>query len=73
MGPAGELFGDARLLEAIGRGRSVPLQKSVAAVVGEVELCACCECSRRHLHRGGRGLGRIGAGRARRRSPPELA
>ncbi len=37
MDPAGELFGDARLLEAIGRGRSVPLQESVAAVVGEVE------------------------------------
>ena len=37
MDPAGELFGDARLLEAIGRGRSVPLQESVAALVGEVE------------------------------------
>ena len=37
MDPACELFGDARLLEAIGRGRSVPLQESVAALVGEVE------------------------------------
>ena len=37
MDPTRELFGDARLLEAIGRGRSLPLQKSVAAVVGEVE------------------------------------
>ncbi len=37
MDPAGELFGDARLLQAIGRGRSVPLHESVAALVGEVE------------------------------------
>ena len=37
MDPAGEQFGDARLLEAIGQGRSVPLQESVAALVGEVE------------------------------------
>ncbi len=37
MGPAGELFGDARLLEAVGRGRSVPLQESVAVLVGEIE------------------------------------
>ncbi len=36
-GPAGELFGDARLLEAVGRGRSVPLRESVAAVLSEVE------------------------------------
>ena len=37
MNHAGEQFGDARLLEAIGRGRSVPLQESVAALVGDVE------------------------------------
>jgi phosphoserine phosphatase RsbU/P len=37
MDPAGQLFGEARLLEAIGRGRSVPLEESVAALVGEVE------------------------------------
>ena len=37
MNPGGELFGDARVLEAIGRGRSVPLQESVAALVGEIE------------------------------------
>ena len=37
MDPAGELFSDARLLEALSRGRSVPLQESVAALVGEVE------------------------------------
>jgi len=36
MNPAGEPFGDARLLEAIGRGRSEPLQDGVAAIVGEV-------------------------------------
>ena len=30
MDPAGEPFGDARLLEAIGRGRSEPLQEGVA-------------------------------------------
>ena len=36
MSPAGEPFGDARLLEAIGRGRSEPLQDGVAAIVGEV-------------------------------------
>jgi sigma-B regulation protein RsbU (phosphoserine phosphatase) len=37
MDPDGELFGDARLLEAIGRGRSVPLPESVAALLAEVE------------------------------------
>jgi serine phosphatase RsbU (regulator of sigma subunit) len=37
MDPAGVLFGNARLMEAIGRGRSVPLKESVAALVGEVE------------------------------------
>jgi PAS domain S-box-containing protein len=37
MDPDRVLFGDARLLEAIGRARSVPLEESVAAVVGEVE------------------------------------
>ncbi len=37
MNPAREMFGDARLLEAIGRSRSVPLQGSVAALVGEIE------------------------------------
>ena len=37
MDPTGVLFGDGRLLEAIGRGRSVGLQESVAAVLGEVE------------------------------------
>ena len=35
--PARVLFGDARLLEAIGRGRSLPLQESVIAVMGEIE------------------------------------
>jgi PAS domain S-box-containing protein len=37
MGPAGQLFGDARLLETIDRGRSLPLQQSVADLVGAVE------------------------------------
>ena len=37
MDPAGEQFGDARLLQAIGRGRSEPLQDDVAALLGEVE------------------------------------
>ena len=37
MNPCGELFGDAWLLDAIGQGRSVSLQESVAAMVGEVE------------------------------------
>ena len=36
MDPAGKLFGDARLLEAIGRGRSGPLQEGVATLLGEV-------------------------------------
>jgi sigma-B regulation protein RsbU (phosphoserine phosphatase) len=36
MDPAGKPFGDARLLEAIGRGRSEPLQKSVATLLEEV-------------------------------------
>ena len=34
MDPAGKQFGDARLLEAIGRGRSEPLQESVATLLG---------------------------------------
>jgi phosphoserine phosphatase RsbU/P len=37
MSPAGEWFGEARLLEAIGRGRAVPLPEGVAALLGEVE------------------------------------
>ena len=36
MDPAGEQFGDARLLEAIGQGRSEPLQESVATLLGEI-------------------------------------
>jgi phosphoserine phosphatase RsbU/P len=36
MDPAGAPFGDARLLHAIGRGRSEPLQKAVAALLAEV-------------------------------------
>lgn len=37
MDPVGEQFGDARLLQAIGRGRSEPLQDDVSALLGEVE------------------------------------
>ena len=33
----GEEFGYARLLQSIGRGRSVPLQEDVAALLGEIE------------------------------------
>jgi sigma-B regulation protein RsbU (phosphoserine phosphatase) len=36
MGPTGELFGDARLLAAVGRGRGEPLRGGVTAVVDEV-------------------------------------
>src|SRR5206468_8850674 len=36
MDPAGRQFGDARLLEAIGRCRSEPLQKGTNALVAEV-------------------------------------
>jgi sigma-B regulation protein RsbU (phosphoserine phosphatase) len=36
MDPAGERFGDARLLEVIGRGRSGPLQEGVATLMGEI-------------------------------------
>jgi sigma-B regulation protein RsbU (phosphoserine phosphatase) len=36
MDPAGRLFGDARLLEAIGRGRSGPLREGIATLLGEV-------------------------------------
>ena len=36
MDPAGEQFGDARLLEAIGRGRSEPLQEGTNALLGEI-------------------------------------
>jgi len=37
MDPAGALFGEARLLEAIGRDRSLPLEESVAALGSAVE------------------------------------
>jgi serine phosphatase RsbU (regulator of sigma subunit) len=37
MDPAGELFGNARLMEAIGQGRSVPLQERVTVVLEELE------------------------------------
>ena len=36
MNPAGKQFGNARLLEAIGQGRSEPLQESVATLLREV-------------------------------------
>jgi sigma-B regulation protein RsbU (phosphoserine phosphatase) len=34
---AGTQFGEDRLLEAIGRGRSIPLSEAVAALLGEIE------------------------------------
>ena len=36
MGPAGEPFGVARLLEAIGRGRSEPLQTGMNTLLGKI-------------------------------------
>jgi sigma-B regulation protein RsbU (phosphoserine phosphatase) len=36
MGPTGELFGAARLLAAVGRGRSVPLGDGVTALVDQL-------------------------------------
>jgi phosphoserine phosphatase RsbU/P len=36
MDPSGKQFGDTRLLEAIGRGRTSPLQESVANLNGEI-------------------------------------
>ena len=36
MDPAGKQFGDARLLEAIGQGRSEPLQEGVATLLEEI-------------------------------------
>ena len=36
MNPAGQQFGNARLLEVIGQGRSKPLQESVATLLGEI-------------------------------------
>ena len=36
MDPAGQQFGDARLLEAIGQARSEPLQEGVATLVREI-------------------------------------
>ena len=36
MDPADEPFGNARLLEAVGRGRSGPLQEGVATLLGEI-------------------------------------
>jgi sigma-B regulation protein RsbU (phosphoserine phosphatase) len=37
MSPAGEPYGDARLMAAVERGRSVPLASAVAALQAEVE------------------------------------
>ena len=62
MDPAGKQFGDARLLEAIGQGRSESLQESVAdAPRGDHAVEWIPETSRRYLDPRGRGLG---AGRA---------
>ena len=36
MDPGGKHFGDARLLETIGQGRSEPLQQSVVTLLGEI-------------------------------------
>jgi phosphoserine phosphatase RsbU/P len=36
MNPAGERFGDARLSEAIGRGRGLPLAEGIASLLGEI-------------------------------------
>lgn len=37
MNPAGDQFGDARLLDAIVQGRSVPLQENVSTLLGEIK------------------------------------
>ncbi len=37
MNPAGERFGDARLLEAIGRDRGLPLAEGIATLLAEIE------------------------------------
>jgi serine phosphatase RsbU (regulator of sigma subunit) len=36
MNSRGELFGDSRLLEAIGRGRTKPLEEGIAALLEEI-------------------------------------
>jgi sigma-B regulation protein RsbU (phosphoserine phosphatase) len=36
MNPGGERFGEARLLEAIGRGRTVPLRKAIPTLLEEI-------------------------------------
>jgi sigma-B regulation protein RsbU (phosphoserine phosphatase) len=36
MNPSGEQFGNARLLEAIDRGRAEPLREGIAALLGEI-------------------------------------
>jgi sigma-B regulation protein RsbU (phosphoserine phosphatase) len=46
MNPAGEQYGDARLMGAIDRGRSGPLAKAVAALQAEVEQW--CGAAGRH-------------------------
>ena len=68
MGPAGEQFGDARLLKSIGQGRTEPLQESLATLLAEVAQWHGHEreTSRRCLHPCGRALGRIELGRALR-------
>ena len=57
MNPAGERFGDARLLEAIGRGRAEPLRGGDRRPPGGGRAVAGRrETPGRHLHPGGRGL-----------------
>ena len=46
MDPAGEQFGEARLLEAIGQGRSEPLQESVATLLRDRAVAWIRETSR---------------------------
>ena len=55
MDPAGKQFGDARLLEAIGRGRSEPLREGDCHPPGgDRAVAGSRETSRRYLHPGGR-------------------
>ena len=73
MNPAREQFGDARLLEAIGRGRSVPLQESVAALVEEIERWRGAASAEDDVSMLAVEVSlAIGPGRARRHSPRKL-
>ena len=65
MNGAGERFGDARLLDAIGRGRGEPLGGGIADLLAEIARWRGDAGLGRRFHPGRRARGRAKAGRAR--------